>query len=382
MNEETLPVLICFSHLRWNFVYQRPQHLMSRYRGRVYFFEEPVYSEQDDWLHVNRPDPDKNVFVVTPNLSSLQTTSSTIESRLGVLLDRLLEVENIDSYIEWYYTPMALKFTRHLDPVITIYDCMDELSNFKFAPTELAQLERELFERADIVFTGGNHLYAAKEKMHPNIFPFPSSIDKQHFLKARKSLPQPEDQINIPQPRLGYYGVIDERLDIDLLDKVAQLRPDWQFVLVGPVVKIDFDSLPKHPNIHYLGGKKYDELPYYLSGWDIAMMPFALNDSTKFISPTKTPEYLCGGKYVISTSITDVVNDYAKHGLVSIIKDADEFVSTADSLLASKSSGYWLKSVDEKLATLSWDRTWSAMTALMALAMKKTMVDDEPALKH
>src|SRR5690606_28943889 len=103
--------------------------------------------------------------------------------------------------------------------------------------------------------------------------------------------------------RIGYAGVIDERIDLVLLDQVARARPDYQFVMLGPIAKIDPATLPQRGNIHYLGSKKYADLPRYLAGWDVAMMPFALNDATRFISPTKTPEYLAAGRRVVSTAI-------------------------------------------------------------------------------
>jgi UDP-galactopyranose mutase len=267
----------------------------------------------------------------------------------------------INKYFSWYYTPMALPFTDLLTPELVIYDCMDELSAFKFAPPELTIREKQLFEKADIVFTGGHSIYESKKNAHHNIFPFPSSIDKHHFGAARIIKNDPEDQKNIPHPRFGFFGVVDERFDIDLLDKVAAARPEWHFVILGPVVKIDPDILPDHANIHYLGGKKYDELPSYISGWDIAMIPFAMNESTRFISPTKTPEYLAAGKPVISTPIRDVVSPYGDNKLVHIISNAEEFIKAAEGELKKKRRSAWLKKVDEFLAGNSWDRTWSQM---------------------
>ena len=224
--------------------------------------------------------------------------------------------------IAWYYTPMMLPFSRHIDADVTVFDAMDELSKFKFAPVKLLELEQELIDRADVVFTGGSSLYEAKKDRHANVHCFPSSVDRAHFCKARAHQFDPADQEDLPKPRLGFYGVIDERFDIELLAKVAEMRPDWSFVMVGPVVKIATEDLPKRPNIHYLGGKTYAQLPAYLSGWDVALMPFAMNESTQFISPTKTPEYLAGGKPVVSTPIRDVVRHYGQLEGVKIASTA------------------------------------------------------------
>lgn len=352
--------LLCFSHLRWGFVFQRPNHLLSRFskHQRVFFIEEPIFQEEDDKLHIENYN--ENLYVVTPHLKH-RANGEEVTKALQTTVSSLLLQMQVKRYFSWYYTPMALPFTQHLNPELVIYDCMDELSAFKFAPPELTLYEKELFAKADIVFTGGHSIYESKKNSHHNIYPFPSSIDKAHFGKARKIRKDPEDQKNIPHPRFGFFGVIDERFDIEMIDAVAKAKPEWQFVLLGPVVKIDPATLPKHPNIHYLGGKKYDELPNYIAGWDIATIPFAINESTRFISPTKTPEYLAAGKPVISTPIRDVVSPYGTNKLVHIVNNADEFIAAAETELARKRRTSWVKKVDEFLEGNSWDRTWSQM---------------------
>ena len=352
--------LVCFCHLRWGFVFQRPNHLLSRFskHQRVFFIEEPVFHEKEDGLQINNYN--ENLFIVTPYISSGLSETETL-NRQRDLLSGLFTEKKINRYITWYYTPMALPFTDHLLPELVIYDCMDELSAFKFAPPQLTLLEKELFKKADVVFTGGNSIYEFKKDQHHNIHAFPSSLDKSHFGLARSHKKDPEDQADIPHPRFGFFGVVDERFDIEMIDRVASERPDWQFVILGPVVKIDPASLPNYKNIHYLGSKNYEELPYYIAGWDIALIPFAMNESTKFISPTKTPEYLAAGKPVISSPIRDVVKPYGEQHLVHIVNDADEFILAAEKELAKKKKGFWLKKVDEFLAFNSWDRTWGQM---------------------
>ncbi len=359
--------LVCLSHLRWDFVYQRPQHLLTRFakERRVFFVEEPIFKEQgNERLEVSKRG--NNIYVVVPHLSTESNEENIIAAQTR-LLNELLAEYQIQDYMCWYYTPMALNFTSHLQPQVTIYDCMDELSAFKGAPPALKARELELLERAHVVFTGGQSIYEAKQDQHPNIHPFPSSIEQQHFAQARQSLPDPVDQAHIPHPRLGFYGVIDERLDINLLAGLAEARPDWQFVIIGPIVKIDPADLPNYANIHYLGGKSYQELPAYLANWDMAMLPFALNDSTRFISPTKTPEYLAAGKPVISTPIRDVVRPYGQEGLVAIAATVEEFIAAADEAFTKKDIEFsiWLEKVDQFLAQNSWDRTWENMNQLI-----------------
>lgn len=349
--------LICFSHLRWDFVYQRPQHLMSRFNKylRVFFVEEPIFHNYKDNYTIKRSE--SGVYIITPMLNEIDKDLSSVIKRQKKLICSLISKEQITNYISWYYTPMALKISSQLTPELIVYDCMDELSAFKFAPVELKLMEAELLKKADVVFTGGLSLYEAKKNSHGNIFPFPSSIEKEHFLKARNSVTTPSDQEQIKGKKIGFYGVIDERFNISLLAEVADKKPDWNFILLGPIVKINPIDLPQRPNIHYLGGKSYKELPNYLAGWDIAMIPFEKNESTRFISPTKTPEYLAAGKPVISSSITDVVKPYGEKGLVHIADNADDFIAATD-LEFNKSETerkIWLKKVDTFLKDISWD---------------------------
>ena len=357
--------LVCFSHLRWDFVFQRPQHLLTRCARdrRVFFIEEPVFGNGSMRLDVR--DAEAGVRVVVPTLPEGLRSEIAINAVMKEMTRQLFQEHNINEYVFWYYTPMALKFTDHFNPVASVYDCMDELSAFKGAHTQLSMLEKELFQNVDLVFTGGQSLYEAKCGQHPAVYAFPSSIDASHFGKARTNVIDPEDQASIPHPRLGFFGVIDERFDSELLDQMAAKRPDWQFIMIGPDVKIDPESLPKHPNIHYLGPKKYNELPDYLAGWDIALLLFARNDSTRFISPTKTPEYLAAGKPVISTSIRDVVRPYGELKLVEITDTADEFIQAAEKIMARSPESDWLNRVDAFLENISWDKTWTQMSELI-----------------
>jgi len=370
--------IICFSHLRWNFVYQRPQHLLSRFskNNRVFFIEEPVWDADTETVSVE--EVDKNINVVVPYLSSDKTPKAVLNFQKR-MVDKLLEDMNITNYIFWYYSPMALPFSDHANPGLIIYDCMDELSCFKNAPAALKENEAKLIEKADIMFTGGHSLYNAKKHLHENVHAFPSSIDKEHFFTARARSVEEEVHENIPHPRFGFYGVIDERFNLDLLAEIATKKPEWSFVLIGPIVKISEDSIPSLANIYYLGGKSYKDLPDYLSEWDVAIMPFALNEATRFISPTKTPEFLAAGKPVISTSITDVVDLYGNKGLVSIADTADEFIQAGETVLntilaSNHCYEKWLGKVDNLLRNMSWDKTWREMMNIIENDLQKKTV--------
>ena len=329
---------------------------------KVYYIEEPMYDSQTDVLEVSKPA--ENLWVVVPHLKEGLSEEESIAKQKDMLATFFIE-NDITQYFFWYYTPMSLAVSDHFNPSLIVYDCMDELSAFKFAPQSLKDREKELLRKADLVFTGGYSLYEAKKNRHPDVHAFPSSIDAEHFYKARLYSIDPADQETIPHPRIGYFGVIDERMDLNLIEGIARRKPEWHIVMVGPVAKISTDSLPKLPNIHYLGMKSYQELPAYISGWDIAMLPFAHNESTRYISPTKTPEYLAAGKPVISTPIIDVLRQYGRNGLVNIAGTPEEFVRVASLELDNNDREDWLQQVNEFLSHNSWDKTWQRMMYLV-----------------
>ncbi|SFR85445.1 UDP-galactopyranose mutase [Sphingomonas jatrophae] len=358
--------LICFSHLRWSFVFQRPQHLMTRFAAsrRVLFWEEPEYRAGAGEPQLRRHvDPDSGVVVLTPELD--ESLRGREEAALTALLDSELAGTQ-GPLIRWYYTPMMLPFSDHLAADCIVYDCMDELSAFRGAPPELLTREQQLIERADIVFTGGTSLYEAKRTRHSNVHAFPSSIDAAHFARARGAVDEPGDQAALPHPRLGFAGVIDERMNLDLLAALADARPDWSIVVIGPVVKIAESDLPRRANLHYPGSKSYSALPDYMAGWDVALMPFAINEATRFISPTKTPEYLAAGLPVVSTPIVDVVRHYGDLQAVEIADTAEAFIAACERALALRAGDTaWRDAADAQLARGSWSSTALSMDALV-----------------
>ncbi len=351
-------LLLCFSHLRWDFVFQRPQHLMSRLAQHwpVLFWEEHTFVDRPESRLLVRKDGD--VRIATPELPK-GLEAGAVEAAIQALLDEFLML-NGPVAIRWYYTPMMLAFSRHVEASSLIYDCMDELSAFRFAPPDILQLEKELLTVADLVFTGGHSLYECKRARHPDVRLFPSSVDVPHFAGARASVPG-----RSKPPRLGFYGVIDERMDLDLLGRLADSHPAWQIELVGPVVKIDPADLPRRPNLHYSGIRPYGELPTVIANWDVALMPFAINEATRFISPTKTPEYLAAGRPVVSTSILDVARQYGMIPGVRIATDPADFIRGCEEAVALVQSDdvAWRDGADRMLADWSWDNTAARMVA-------------------
>lgn len=330
--------------------------------NRVFFWEEPLFDVSEAFLEIREAIP--NLKVVIPHLPSGLDEQETCRIQEWLLAEMISEY-SLQDFIAWYYTPLALEFSRKTTPVAIVYDCMDELSGFRGASPALRTAEAELFRRADLVFTGGKSLYEGKRRQHPAVHCFPSSIDRQFFETARQIGTDIEEQASIPHPRLGFCGVIDERMDMDLLAAIADARPNWHFVMLGPVVKISDSELPKRPNIHYLGSKEYHSLPLYFAGWDVGVLPFARNEATRFISPTKTPEYLAAGLPAVSTPIMDVVEPYGRLGLVEIGETAEEWLESLQRAIASRYSRERLARVDKFLKDMSWDGTWQQMSHLL-----------------
>lgn len=360
--------LIVFSHLRWEFVFQRPQHLISRFAKdrKVLFVEELIQFSETDKETANIITPSQNITVIQPKIPYESMSTDVIP-----IVKEQIKKNELQNTVLWFYAPMYSDVIGHIPHTLVIFDCMDELAAFKNAPAALIEKESFLLSKADIVFTGGKSLYESKKKKHHNVYCFPSSVDQKHFAKALSDeTPVPEDIAAIKKPIVGYYGVIDERIDIPLLKGIAEMKKDISFVMIGPIVKIQESDLPKRDNIFYLGGKKYDELPQYLKAIDITMMPFALNESTKFISPTKTLEYMAAYKPIISTPIYDVVRDYKKQ--VSIVNTIEEFSEAIDHYLDESEEDKNIREKHQKeiLNKTSWDNTYNEMLKIINLSLK------------
>lgn len=369
-----MPTLIVFCHLRWDFVFQRPQHLMTRLAEHynVLFVEEPMHTEGEARLEKTEVAP--NITVCRPHTPIQQFGFHDDQlPTLQALLANLVPAD--EAPIVWFYTPMALPLLQVFKPSKVIYDCMDELAMFKNAPKQLLQRESALLNIADVVFTGGPSLYQSKRDRHANAHCFSSSVDAKHFRQAQDRAISHPDQAHIAHPRLGFYGVIDERFDVDLVSSMADAHPDWQIVLVGPVVKIDPATLPKQPNVHYMGQRTYDQLPRFLAGWDVCLLPFAMNDSTKFISPTKVLEYMAAELPCVSTPITDVKVPYGD--VVEIAESHGDFIAACERQLALTDDARqdMARRMREVVAGTSWDLTASRMHELIGSAVPGNKVE-------
>lgn len=369
-----MPTLIVFCHLRWDFVFQRPQHLMTRLAEHynILFVEEPMHTEGVARLEKTEVAPNITVCRPYTPIQQFGFHDDQLPTMQALLADL---VPADEAPVVWFYTPMALPLLQVFKPSKVVYDCMDELAMFKNAPKQLLQRESALLNIADVVFTGGPSLYQSKRDRHANAHCFSSSVDARHFRQAlNRELSHPE-QAHIPHPRLGFYGVIDERFDVGLVSSMADAHPEWQIVLVGPVVKIDPATLPKQPNVHYMGQRTYDQLPQFLAGWDVCLLPFAMNDSTKFISPTKVLEYMAAELPSVSTPITDVKVPYGD--VVEIAESHADFIAACERQLSLSDENRQAQArrMREVVAGTSWDLTASRMHELIGAAVPGNKVE-------
>ncbi len=356
--------MLAFSHLRWSWVYQWPQHLMTRAAQgrRVFFVEEPILTP--DVPHLTSYVADAGVTVVTPNLPP-GLTAEREHDTLRNLMAELVDTEPIQPTVLWYFTPAAMPFTVDLGADLVVYDCMDELAVVPGASPALHHQERQLLSRADLVFTGGPSLFEAKRGLHANLYVMPSGVDLEHFRCARGLGGEDAWLASVPHPRIGYAGVLDERLDLELLHAMVAHHPEWHFIFAGPVTNVEPDVLPLQGNVHYLGQLAYQRLPAAFASWDVAWIPFAHNSATQYINPTKTPEYLAAGLRVISTPIRDVVHTWGDHEAVTIASTATECAEGIRRSISAPLSSAQLRRSDRELAFHSWDDTWNRMAQLM-----------------
>jgi glycosyltransferase involved in cell wall biosynthesis len=371
--------IIVQSHLRWDFVWQRPQQILSRLADHrpVLFVEEPIFLDDLASPKLDISVPHANVFRAVPHLPGVFRE----DYERGIAEIRRLVQQAIlpggelkrtfNNPIQWFYSPFtAPAMLGAFNEIAVVYDCMDELSQFRFAHPDLVRRERLLLANADVVFTGGYKLYESKKRYHTNVHFFGCGVDNRHFGKARLSeTPVPADIASLPQPVFGYFGVIDERIDYELIRTVAESRPDASVVMVGPVVKVDAATLPKASNIHWLGQRDYSALPGYVKGFTVCLMPFALNEATQFINPTKTLEYMAAGKPIISTAVPDVVRNFTP--VVRVARSEREFVALTSQAATNPDRALVAQGI-EMAANASWESIVGKMRKLISEVSETT----------
>jgi UDP-galactopyranose mutase len=366
-----VPDLICFSCVPWDFIYHRPQHLMTRFAKhfRVIYVEPPAYGEGHPSYELSYPK--ENIISVKLRLPAglpEEQAANVQQEKLAQFLNDL----QVKHYVFWYYSPVALTFTNAFQPVLKVYDCMTE---FPYAQDgiDVRALEDSLLRQADFVFTAGPSLHETRRSFNQNTYCLPGSVDIDHFYGARYYHADPAEQAKIPHPRIGFAGVIDDRIDFTLLKAVALRKPEWHLVLLGPIVGLKKSDLPELSNLHFIEKKSYEELPGYISGWNITMLPFAHTDATRFINPLQATEFLAAGKPVIAAPVIDIIRTYGNRGLIQIAGTPEEFVRVANTHFTSRDKTEWNDHVAEFLSLNSWDKTWQRMMDMIWPRVRENM---------
>lgn len=378
--------IIVHCHLRWEGVWQRPQQFLARLsrKHRVLFAEGPWLVDEDI-----TPRYELKVVPEYPNVTIMQTWFPRSRFMDGAWVDaernRLLKEAlngplkgQFNHPVQWFYDPMAVTaFLGKMNESAVVYDCMDQLSQFKFAPPEIIQRELQLLAKADVVFCGGRKLWEAKSKHNRNCHFYGCGVEVDHFAKAR--LPEtaiPNDVDFVHRPILGYFGVVDERMDYELVQKLADANPEWSVVIIGPVCKVDPNSLPCRPNLYWVGRREYPQLPNYTKAFDVCLMPFALNEATEYINPTKALEYMATGRQIVSTAVPDVVSNFSE--VVRVAKSHDEFIQFCKEAVSAPNNALIEKGL--RMASLNtWDCIVSKLDEHVREALKRKAAHRTPA---
>ena len=374
VEDESLPIVV-HSHLRWDFVWQRPQQILGRLarQHRIAFVEEPMFHEEATRLDIT--EPAANVVRIVPMLRHGQFEGT--DAQCAEILPHLqrafrehpLLAGRFERVVHWFYSPsVAPAFLGKFDTAVVVYDCMDELSMFRYAPADLVDREATLLAAADVVFTGGYRLFTRKSALHGNVHFYGCGVDADHYARAQRAdTSVPADVADLPHPMLGYFGVIDERLDYELIDQLAAAFENGSVVMIGPVAKVDPATLPRRANLHWLGQRAYDDLPAYVKAFDACLMPFALNEATENINPTKTLEYMAAGKPVVSTAVADVVRNFTP--IVQVAGSPAEFIDLAVQACVAPDAALIAAGI-ERARAATWEMMVEAMRGHMLAAVE------------
>jgi len=376
--------LIVFSHVRWDGMFQRPRHVLTRLARtwRVLFVEEPVFGAGDPRGELRAVQD--GITVLTPHTPL--TAPGFHDDQIPLLtklLGRAIAHEQIADYGAWFCTPMALPLLHRLGPRVVVYDCVDELAARDNAPRQFVQRENALLRVANVVFCSGPSLFEARRERHSNVVLCADSVDREHFAVGSDAAATHADIRGLARPRLGFIGVIDERIDVALLDRVALARPEWEICVVGPVGKADATMLlPYAPNLHYFGARRYEEWPAFLAGWDVALLPFARSDATRALNPVQALEYMAADRPIVSTPIADVETLY--RDVVRFGRADDAFIAAVEDTLVEPvpSRAQRIAAMRAIVNATSWDDTARRMRRSVEAAADHGLTDAARAMRE
>jgi glycosyltransferase involved in cell wall biosynthesis len=375
--------IIVHCHLCWDWVWQRPQQFISRISRRhpVLFVEtlgpDPTLVAPYVRLHYHADHPNVTRVRLQFPMWRWGDEAYVDNTRRELVKDTLRGplAGQFKNPVQWFYDPMTVRaFAGQMGEIGTVYDCMDEYSKFSEAHPEVSKRELELLARADVVFAGGRKLWESKRRHNDNCHFYGCGVDSAHFgraLDARTTVPHDLKRVK-KKAALGFFGVVDERMDYELVTKLADADPQWSIVMVGPVLKVKEQGLPERPNLHWLGSRDYSQLPSYCKGFDVCLMPFALNQATEYINPTKALEYMAAGRPVVSTKVPDVVSNFGN--IAKIGSSHEEFISLCRQAINEPDQGAIERGL-ERAADSTWDRIVEQMEDHIDKALAKKSRD-------
>ena len=347
---------------------------------QVFFVEEPRVTKGEPFTVVRRVEP--NLHVVSLRVPA-HLSARALENAQRRCVASLTPKD--EHPLLWIYSPAASRAARDLEPSLVVYDCVADHASRAGATATMKENERSLLASADLVLTAGTALFEAKRAHNVSTYPLPSSVDVAHFARARS--PRNEDRAGllsglraIPGPRVGFLGSIDDRVDLDLVDRLAEARPGLHIVLCGALSGVTRWTLPDRPNVHYVGAQDYDDLPEHVASWDAAIFPFRGDVATRRSEPSGLLACLAAGKPIVSTPL-DELGPYVAQDLVTVAHPA-QFAAAVDAALRQARSPAVMngrrRAREQLLARTSWDRTCSAMFRLVDEAAMARKVRGNP----
>lgn len=316
--------IVCLSSTRWSFLWQRPQQIMSRLCARhdILYVDPPFPVAEEQVRGISN---DESGTLIVKNLQTINDALQIFRpleisrfsypdldsNELLKMNQELLQCQIQKALFQlgwqhpllWLYDPRNVNLVDQLNPCGVIYDCVDSFRSFSWSHPHVSIWEEALVDRADVVLATSRALYQERLRKNRYTFLVPNAADYKHF-SPWQGYEKPADITAISRPRLGFIGAIYEWVDLELLQVIADKSPAWNLVLIGP--KQHGLQLPERSNIHWLGQRGYAELPAYVHSFDVALIPFLVNETTQHANPIKFWEYLAAGKPVVSTLLPEI----------------------------------------------------------------------------
>ena len=399
--------IICLSSIDWDFIWQGHQEIMSslaQQGNRVLFIENtgvrtPNFHDLPrlrrrlwNWWHATKGfrQERENLYIYSPLIFPFPYSRLACWMNRALLLralQRWMRTVGFRHSIVWTFlpTPLARDLIRALEPELTVYYCIDDFLSSSPGARRIRRSESQVFREANLVFVTSEKLQQRAAQFNERVYLFPFGVDFERFAKTRTDARQlPRELQHLPRPVVGYVGGVHQWVNQDLMEQVVSGFQEASFVFVGPW-QTDVSRLARHPNVHLLGARPHEEVPAYIKGFDVGMVPYHLSEYTAHVYPTKLNEYLAMGIPVVTTDLPEIRRFNAEHGsVVTVAADSEGFLKALREA-ASRSSAETIESRIDVARQNSWHRRIARMAQYVeeALAARRTAKDSwEQKLRH